>query len=311
MTAPWILATMAVLVIAGSVEAQPNDPVPSLLGRAAEAARTGAAQGTELATLRRADPKVVLKTTAPYEKDPSPEVRHLAYTLTWEAGRRGDAAVRQQALERQLDAVADPSPLVSQHAAKRVLDFPADAFTDKSKAALRTRLAEPAPRREIVLAAGLAGLRDELPRLEALLIDESAYERGPHSGRWYGTSGWAARLARARLGVDADTARAIELVEAEPDVVTRVTLLLKDLGYTRQPAALTKVREYLDSDERLPSTKPTAPGTPYAQYAIDVLAQYVDDFPVGRREPGLYSENQITAARDWMRAPGRGTGALR
>lgn len=305
MTARWILATMALLVLAGGAEAQPNDPgVAGLLGRAAEAARSGASQGTELTALRGADPKVLLKVVEPYEKDPSPEVRHLAYTLTWQAGRRGDAAVRQQVLARQLEAVEDPAPLVSQHAAKRVLDFPADAFDDKAKAAIRKQLEQPTPRREMVLAAGVADLRDELPRLEALLIDESAYERGPHSGKWYGTTGWAARLARARLGVQADVARVIELVEAERDAVTRVTLLLKDLGYTRQPAALAKVREYLDSDERLPTTKPTAPGTPYAQYAIDVLALHVDDFPVGKREPGLYSEAQITAAREWMRAQG-------
>ena len=37
MTARWILATMTVLIIAGGAEAQSNDPVPSLLGRAAEA----------------------------------------------------------------------------------------------------------------------------------------------------------------------------------------------------------------------------------------------------------------------------------
>jgi hypothetical protein len=58
---------------------------------------------------------------------------------------------------------------------------------------------------------------------------------------------------------------------------------------------------YLFSGEKLPSVKETAPGTPVTEYALDLLAQIIEDFPIKSKGIG-YSDAEIQAARDWITA---------
>ena len=61
-------------------------------------------------------------------------------------------------------------------------------------------------------------------------IDETKYDSSIYGGKWYGSVGWATRLALARMDSKKDIDRAIMLVESEPNAVIRVTRLLKDLA---------------------------------------------------------------------------------
>ena len=248
-----------------------------------------------------ADPKGVLGKLILFEQDPSPSVRHSAYTIAWQIARRNeDVRIRQEVVRRLLIASNDPEPLVWQQASMRLLSFNAEDFSGAAKSLVRERISEYTPKREMVLVAGVANIQGEMNRLRKMLIDESGYEKGPHSGRWYGTVGWAARLALSRMGSEEDIAHAISMVVAEPDPVIRVTRLLNDLAYIRQPQVIEILKRYLQIDERLPRIKETVPGTRYCQYALNLLAQILEGFPIRSVGPGGYSQSEIDNAREWM-----------
>jgi len=250
-----------------------------------------------------ADPKGVLGKLRLFEQDPSARVRHSAYTIAWQIAKRSeDLRIRQEVVRRLLIASNDTEQLVWQQASMRLLSFNAEDFSGAAKSLVRERISEYTPKRkrEMVLVAGVANIQGEMNRLREMLIDESGYEKGPHSGRWYGTVGWAARLALSRMGSGEDVAYAISMVEAELDPVIRVTRLLNDLAYIRQPQVVEILKRYLEIDERLPMIKATVPGTRYCQYALNLLAQIIEGFPVRSVGPGGYSQSEINFAREWM-----------
>lgn len=81
----------------------------------------------------------------------------------------------------------------------------------------------------------------------------------------------------------------------------RVTVLLQELEYVRQPEALHILKKYLDSDERLEAVKPTVPGMKCAQYAAIVLARSLEGFPVVKEDLN-YTEDELNICREWMSA---------
>jgi hypothetical protein len=127
------------------------------------------------------------------------------------------------------------------------------------------------------------------------------------AGPWYFSVEWAARLALARMGSEADAAWCIERVEADPPV-RRVAYLLRDLAYTRSPLALRAIARYLDSEERLAMAG--VKGCPYSQYAAYHLSGAIDGFPV-RAYVGSFSEADIRRCREWIKAHGDWPDAIR
>ncbi|MFH0980927.1 MAG: hypothetical protein V2A79_05250 [Planctomycetota bacterium] len=248
------------------------------------------------------NPQEVLGLLRSYERSPSARVREQAYTLGWRVGRASnDATVRREVAARLVSGCGDPEALVWQHACQHLLSFEETDFSPAAKENIQRLFHEDPPKPAVVRLVGVAGLREELPRIGALVSDKAAHDSSAQSGRWYGTVSWAARLARARLGFQEDVPHILRLVESEKDPVIRVTVLLHDLAYTRQPAAIEVVRQYLDSEESLPRVKETALGTKYAQYAIDILAEQLPDCPVLKKYVGAYTEAEVVQAREWMR----------
>jgi hypothetical protein len=248
-----------------------------------------------------ADPNIILAELKSFEGDPSPKVRLSAYTIGWKLANRSELPrIRKEVVNRLLKGSNDPDPIVWQQTSKHLLDFRSEDFSDTSKVSIRQLIKKDSPRRIMVLVAGVANMQDEISTLKKLLIDESKYESGLYSGKWYGTVGWAARLALGRMGSKEHIKRAIEMVESEPNLVIRVTRLLKDLSYIRQIEVIKVLQRYLDSDDRLPRLRPNVPGTRYAQHALDLLAQVLEDFPVKSVGPGGYSQSEIDICRKWM-----------
>ena len=263
----------------------------------------GETVSTVPASLLEAEPRRALELLKPYENDASPKVRHYAYTLAWQVGRSSaDPKVRKAVTARLTGALTDASPLVWQHAAQHLNSFDAADFTPTCHQVIRGLVNRDDVDPDVIRVVGIAGMSDLLDHLQVALRDESKFTSASLGGRWYGTRSWSARLARARLGVKGDIDRVVELVGLEPDPITRVTVLLGDLGYVRQPQTLDVIRSYLESDDRLPNaSKPQNPGTQYAQYAADVLADHLADFPIDKRFVGGYSEEDLKLIRQWMR----------
>lgn len=288
----------AVIFLAVSSASAQDIDVVALLARQMDEIRDTEVPIIDDRALRLSDPGQVIMALTPYEEDSSPRVRYYAYTLAWQiAMQDSEPVLRRQVTEKLLQGYTDPTPLVWQHAGQYLLSFTAADFTEGAKATIRQLVTDDNPRRETALLAGVAGLQGQISELRALVSEET----GLNSATWYGTRGWYARLALARLGSQEDVTDVIERVESHPDPVIRVTRLLGDIAYTRQPAAIQLLQRYLESDERLPSLKANAPGSRYCQYALDFLAQSIEDFPVESVGPG-YSEAEIDSARAWMRA---------
>jgi len=231
----------------------------------------------------------------------SSKVRHFALTMAWRVGRLTEKSdVRRRTVDALVAACGDPEALVWQHAAKHLLSFRANDFSDDARAALAKLARGDSPHPDILRAVGVAEIETLTPHLSSLLIDESKYESGPHAGRWYGTASWAARLARARMGDDAATERVVELVKAEPDIIVRAGVLFHDLAYVGRPETLSVLSEALASEARLPSSKGGLNGPAEAQYALEALAQHVHGFPIDARGPGSYRDVEVAQAQKWL-----------
>jgi len=259
------------------------------------------------AQLKNTDPKQVLAALAPYEKDEDRRVRRMAYFYEVRLARvHANPEIKQEVVKRLVEGLFTGS---SEQATEWLLSFTEQDFNEASKTMIREAMARAYPGRSTVLICGVANIQEELPRLKELLIDEPNYmaNRSPVTSpdahiMWSYTVGWAARLARARMGVKEDIEKCIELVKtAEKDSFNIVVVhLLKDIAYIRQPEAIDYLRQYLNSDRRLAPTNPGNIGEPVANYVMNFIAESLDNYPIERREVRNYSEQEIELCRKWM-----------
>lgn len=258
--------------------------------------------GVSDAQLKVADPQQVLSLLAPYEKDPAWTVRRMAHLYEVRLARlQPTPEVRQEVTKRLVEASIAFS--VHPQANFWLLSFTKKDFNDESKALIGQALAKEDPYFHHILICGVANMTEQLPRLKQLLIDEVAYRNDPnnrYSTKWYYTLGWRARLAKARMGIEEDIKKCIELAEAEQDSTERVLRILPQIGYIRQPEAIKYLQRYLESNKRLPRVKPTAPGMSYSNYVMSILAESLSNYPVKKSESRSYSEEEIDLCRKWM-----------
>lgn len=243
----------------------------------------------------------VLEILKSYENDTSPRVRERALTYGWSIAKDNpDPGLRREVVSRLVNGLNDPDNLVWQHAGEHLRDFNEKDFTDTTRTVLHQLFIKGDPERinYVIRVIGVANMKEEMDKFGELLIDETKIDS---SRLRYGSAGWAARLARARMGSKADIAHVIELVDMVPHNITRVTYLLHHIGYIRQPEAIEVLKRYLNSDERLPRVKDTVPGSRYCQYALGLLTQIIEEFPVKRNDIGIYSQSEIDQARKWMK----------
>lgn len=255
--------------------------------------------------LKETEPHKLLALLAPYEKDPEWSVRHTAhFYIVRVANIHPITQIRQEVARRLVEAEINGT---DRGAIKFLMDFTAKDFNDQSKALIRQALTQ-ANKDKIggdpsVWLCGVANMKDQLPVLKEFLIDEVAYSNDPnmkHFPEWYYTTGWAARLARARIGIKEDIARCIELAEAEQDSTERVLRILPQIGYIRQPEAIKYLQKYLESKKRLPPINPIHPGELHASRVMHILAKSLRNYPVKRKKARNYTQEEIDLCRKWM-----------
>lgn len=241
----------------------------------------------------------------PYLEDPSERVRWQACALLWRLNAETSLGERdrRRIVDGLVHALDDPEALVWQKAAGWLLSFTEADFSESAKQALHGLLTQrrSASIRDLALIVGVANMRSKLPLLEGLLIDEREFEQGPHAGRWYGTDSWAARRVRARMGIEADITRCLELVEAEPDKIVRYGTLFGHLQYLRQPQVIPMLARYLNSDEPPLFQSHDSQLAPASSWAAAALGQMLRGFPV-KKEVGNLTQEDITRCRRWMAA---------
>lgn len=273
--------------------------------------------------LKRADPNELLATLAPYAQDTNRSVRSSAYAwLARVATLHPTPVVRQQAVSQLVESVYDQK---DGNGAEWLMQFTAEDFNTGAKDVIRQATSKERIGVLTVRLCGVANMQDQLPRLEALLIDEVAFVNDPNvrvssaagyedwdphakelqvqlerrfPSKWYHTVGWEARLARARMGVKEDIAKCIELAEREENKAERVLTILPQIGYIRQPEGIQYLRTYLESDERLPRLG--AIRLSYASRVMNILAESLEDYPIKPKPSFNYTDEEIELCRKWM-----------
>ena len=118
---------------------------------------------------------------------------------------------------------------------------------------------------------------------------------------WYYTTGWVARLARARMGVKKDIEICIKLLESEfkknPNMIH---FMFEHLGFIRQPESINCLKNYFGSNISLSGTIPGLEGELAASYLIDILSDSLYDFPVKKKIGRTYTPEDIELCRKWM-----------
>ena len=265
-----------------------------------------------LEQLKKVNPDKVLSLLAEYENDAHLGVRHSVYYYEYAlASAHPRPEVRREVAERFVGAVVDPNDRRMRAAVTQyLLSFRSEDFSDAAKGMLRSALLRKNVHHSEVLVCGVADMKEDLAQLKALVIDEMAYDaevKRTGNTKWYFTNGWAARLARARMGVTEDIDKCIKLVDDEIERGgyfegrgdTPVTRLLSDIGYIRQPRAIEYLQQQLGSNRKLWGSHGD-PSEPVASYVLDLLADCLEDFPIEKKRGRFYSPQEIEQGRTWM-----------
>jgi hypothetical protein len=233
-----------------------------------------------------------------YTDHKAEELRRDLYALFWRMGTAsGEQPVRAAFVEFMLSRTTAETPLLRGQLLKWLQDFRKEDFNSNAVVLLNGLPWNEDYAPAIIRLIGIAEVQQALPRLRAQVAAQPL-PRTPPSGFQHGNT-WAALLALARLGDDQALATVISRVREERDIVTRASVLLYDLGYTRRPAAFDLLKTYLNSDQRLPRIKDNVPGRLEASHAAAIFSKYVRGFPIQETD---FDEQQTLQARAWVNA---------
>ena len=252
--------------------------------------------------LKQADPNKLLKYLKLYASNENYSIRSIAFGYMVEIAKfHKTLKIKQEVIDSLVDDLVDNSEINISSRRKYVeflSEFTHDSFSKNAVSQILQALTKENPSKELVRVCGIAQIKESLPRLEELLIDEMNYNNGPN--KWYNTLGWNARLARARIGVKVDIDKCIELVKKEKDSDLKYVTLLPHIAYIHQPEAIEYLKGYFLSDLRLDSTNKGKLGKPVRDFLMPMLVESISNFPVTNNKNGTYSKEEIDMCRKWM-----------
>ena len=231
-----------------------------------------------------------------YEDDTDSRVRSRVRIMKAKIALQSrDGSTRQQVVEDFARDIGDRDDAIAQYVTARLLSFKENEFSVKAKKIMVSIFKRPNYDHDFILICGTAQLKELVPRLKKLA---AGFDRTKDD--WYSTTAWYATLALARMGDAKKTDAIIAAVELELEPVLRVTRLLRQVAYTRQPDCIKLLQKYLESSETLPGLRNESRGTEFNQYALEYLAFYMDDFPIKPTGIG-YSKEEIEIARAFLK----------
>lgn len=242
-------------------------------------------------------PQEILNALSKYRKDSLEQIRHTTMILEYQTAQKylSDSNIVMEVVERLANYCLDKEPQVWQQAARLLLNFSEIDFSTKATETIKFALKRSELSNEIILIAGIVGHKNEIEKMKNKYQNEM-----PDSSKlWYGKFVWACQLALARMGDETAISEVINKVNTESEPILKITRLLKDIDYIRQPEGVEIIKEVLISNDRLPPLKAGKPGTKCAHYAMDLLANSIEDFPVKSKGCG-YSKAELEKARKWV-----------
>jgi len=250
--------------------------------------------------IKQGDPNRLLDILKSYTQSENVGVRSIAHNIQARVAKHHPTTeIKQEVVERLVDGLVSKSELdIGLHETtygKLLLDFREEDFSENAKSKILNALQEENARRPVILISGVAQLMEALPLLKEIMKKrEVGFD-------WYYTRRWAARLARARMGVQADIDKCIKLVETIDNLTRKVMILRSDIAYIRQPEAIEHLKPYFLSDLRLSPTNPNMEGELVAKYLLPTLIDTLANFPIEKKiSRGMYTQEEIELCRSWM-----------
>lgn len=219
-------------------------------------------------------------------EDPNAAAKQYGYVLLQAAGvTYQDPVIRQTAVRVYVEDFTDPGQ--SGSCSKMLLEYYQQKdYNPAAKNKLRQRLEEVISNqsrgfyaRDIILLVGAADMQTEMDQLQ-MIINKAEGPLQPFrpSPKWH-SEAFTALMARARMGDQDAVQQCISLVDAETDEDFKVSTLLKQIEYIRQPQAVEYIKQYLYSDKKSRDLGPDAIGGPYAYRVTGLLEKMVVGFP--------------------------------
>lgn len=188
----------------------------------------------------------------------------------------------------------DSSNRLKQSLLRWLFTFNENDFNTRSKK-LVVEYHEQMQNKSSILLMGVANIDDD--SIEKLAQQEIVE---PKSGKYYGTTIWAAHLYMGRRHHLQSIEAILSTVSKEKKPVIKYSTLLKELSYIKDARVVDYLKNILNDDQgRLPKLKSTVPGTRYAQWAAFILAGMLEDFPV-QKNSTHFSTEELQTCRAWM-----------
>ncbi len=252
-----------------------------------ERKRKGESKG--LKDLLKAPLSEVVTEFRKYANDPDDRIRmYVTDTTTFLAVKSSDRAARRQAAQLVLEVSAsDPDLGLASRASGKLATFSSADFTPQMRKVIYGFLQRPIVFSEDILLVGVAEVRAAEPKLR---------ERAAKGD-------WAAHLALARMGDEAEILHVVSEVENEKDAVKKI-MRASSLGYIRQPEGVeVLVRWLFRNDFMFPGEGDIMP-TEYASTAMLLLAPIVENGPDFPGSYGVYGIDEINQMREWIAKKG-------
>jgi hypothetical protein len=240
--------------------------------------------------------KILLDSLKKYDNDTSLIIRFNIQQLEYKIALNNpmDTAIQKEVVNRLIDGIKDADALVRQNAIKKLLTFSYIDFDKKAIDSLKKIIEDCKLNKDLILLIGVANIQEQkdyfLSNIKTNPINKLSEFYSPD---------WAMQLALARMGNVESIDYCIKNVENFNDTIKKITVLLDDIGYIRREPAVIYLKKYLYNTNRLPSVKETDKGTQYCQYALDVLANIIEDFPIKAQGIG-YTDEEIEIAKKWL-----------
>jgi len=274
-------------------QALPGQDIENMIANELDGVRNGSINAYDY-KFNSLNEKRVLIFLKKYESDPDLRVRSRVQILKAKISLQSkDTLVRQMVVEDFLKDAASENQEISQYSIARLLTFKENDFSLSAKNKIPS-IFDRIANRDFILICGTAQIKQLVPKLKKIA---SEFDRTRQD--WFSTRAWCASLSLTRMGYTEKLDTLITAVELELNPILRVSRLLKDLAYTKNPDAIKILRKYLESNQKIPDVMGPGRDLYVNQYAMEYLAQYIDDFPIKERGIG-YSPEEIETAKSFL-----------
>jgi hypothetical protein len=239
---------------------------------------------------------LLLDSIKEFDSDSSSNIRFNMMLLEFKIlnNNINNPVLRKEVVNRFVNRITDPDNVIQQYALQKLITFSPLDFDQKSVQTLKKIITTEDLSKNLILLIGIANIRE----LNNFLLQKVNFNPIT-STEGFNSTNWPMQLVLARMGNVESINYCVNSFDNCTDEITKITYLLKELSFTKSKSAVLCIKKYLFNTNTFPPLKAGRKGTPYCRYALDALANMLEEFPIKANEFG-YTDEEIETARKWM-----------